>query len=181
VHSLLESSCANGPGLRVVLWLQGCPLGCPGCFNPQTHARAGGQAMAVDDLADRLDALSPTVEGLTISGGEPLQQAAALGRLLAAVRRRTALSVVLFSGFEWEEIEATSGSGEVLAHLDVLIAGRFDQARRVARGLIGSSNKTMHFLTDRYGPEDFGELPEAELIVQSDGSLVLSGIDPLQW
>jgi anaerobic ribonucleoside-triphosphate reductase activating protein len=181
VHYLLEASRGNGPGLRAVLWLQGCTLGCPECFNPQTHARAGGELVPVGELADRLETLPASVEGLTVSGGEPLQQAAPLSRLLARVRGRTTLSVVLLSGFAWGEIEAMKGSDQLLAHVDVLIAGRYDHTRRLARGLVGSSNKTVHFLTDRYGPQDFGQLSEAEVIVESDGSLMLTGIDPVKW
>jgi anaerobic ribonucleoside-triphosphate reductase activating protein len=184
VHHLLESSRANGPGLRAVLWLQGCTLGCPECFNPATHSRSGGELIGLDALAERLETLaadSSALEGLTISGGEPLQQRPALGRLLRRLRGSTRLSVVLFSGFAWEEIVAMQGSEQVLEHVDVLIAGRYDHARRVAHGLIGSANKTIHFLTDRYGPADFESLPDAELILDTDGSVVLTGIDPVRW
>lgn len=181
VHHLLERSRVNGPGLRAVLWLQGCTLGCPQCFNPQTHARIRGELFDVDSLAERLEALAGSVDGLTISGGEPLEQSLALSRLLRRVRQTTSLSVVLFTGFTWDEIESLAVSDQVLEHADVVIAGRYIHAQRVARGLVGSANKTLHFLTDRYKPTDFAALSEAEVIVDTDGSMVLTGIDPVRW
>jgi anaerobic ribonucleoside-triphosphate reductase activating protein len=66
-----------------------------------------------------------------------------------------------------------------LACLDVLLAGRFHASQRVARGLLGSRNKTVHFLTDRYQATDLNGVPEAELFVGSGGELTVSGIEPL--
>lgn len=72
-------------------------------------------------------------------------------------------------------------SSQVLKHVDILMAGRFIQEQRAASRLLGSANKTVHFLTNRYTPVDIAELPEAEIIIQPDGSMHFSGIDPLKW
>jgi len=177
IHRVVDASRANGPGVRAVVWVQGCTLNCPGCANPETHDPAGGTRVPVSILAEHICGISSKIEGITVSGGEPLQQASALAALLKEIRRRTRLSILLFSGYTMQEIEALKAGKAVLRLADVLIAGRYDRARRVARGLLASSNQTIHFLTDRYGPADLAEVPEAEVLIESDGTVVVTGID----
>jgi anaerobic ribonucleoside-triphosphate reductase activating protein len=181
VHRFLPHSRANGPGARAVLWLQGCSLGCPGCYNPATHPPGGGDIVPIEDLFARLVALGDGIEGLTVSGGEPLQQRTALLALLQQMRRATPLSVLVFTGFTWEEVGRFPEAGELLACTDVLIAGRYEVGRRLARGLVGSANKTVHFLTDRYTTADLEAVPLAEVLISAEGEVVLSGIDPVRW
>jgi len=203
VHQFLPLSRANGPGVRAVLWLQGCSLACPGCFNPETHRVDHGDVVTVDELLKRVTALREVVEGITISGGEPLQQFAAVTELLRRIRRETSLSVILFSGYTWDEImlkhdangpqdsstasrfrrvsRFASAGPEFLNYVDVLIAGRYQHHRRLAQGLRGSENKTVHLLTSRYTLDDLEQAPAAEVIVGAGGEVSLSGIDPVRW
>ena len=118
------------------------------------------------------------MEGLTISGGEPLQQAEAVVTLLEAARE-LGLSTLLFTGFSWEEIQRLPLAARLLAAMDVLLAGRFVQDQRVATGLIGSANKTLHLLTARHTLEEIQATPEAEAVILPDGRLILSGIRPI--
>lgn len=179
LHALVEGSQANGPGLRMVLWLQGCTLGCPGCFNPQTHPVQGGTQAAVSELFARIQAAASGIDGLTISGGEPLQQIGPLTALLQKVRQETNLSVVVFTGFEEDELPRIPGIEQLLACVDVLVAGRYSASQRLARSLLGSANKRLVFLTSRYQPDDFTGLPEAEVFIGLDGEMTFTGIDPL--
>ncbi len=181
VHSFEPSSRANGPGLRAVLWLQGCTLACPGCFNPQTHSMGGGEVVGIEGVLEQIRARIGKVEGLTISGGEPLLQRAALTELLRRLRMSAPLSIVVFTGFEWQEVQKMPGIANLLDNIDVLIAGRYRQEQRVARSLTGSANKTYHFLTGRYTPADFEAIPTTEVILSPGGEIHLSGIDPLKW
>jgi anaerobic ribonucleoside-triphosphate reductase activating protein len=181
IHHFLSHSRANGPGVRAVLWVQGCSLGCPGCFNPDTHAFTGGERVPVHDLFQRLVALSASINGLTISGGEPLQQRRALLALLQRVRWETSLSVVLFTGYTWEEVQHMPEAEALLPCVDILIAGRYDASQRLARDLCGSANKTIRFLTDRYTMADVQAVPLAEVIITATGAMVMSGIDPVRW
>jgi len=181
LHHFLPVSQVNGPGRRAVLWVQGCTLGCPGCFNPETHTGQQGETVTVDTLLERICGLEGRIDGITISGGEPLQQRRGLESLLSRVRVETGLSVVLFSGYTWEEIQGMPRADELLALVDVLLAGRYDQRQRVADGLLGSANKTIHLLSPRYSLADLEAVPQAEVIVGTDGELIFSGIDPLQW
>jgi anaerobic ribonucleoside-triphosphate reductase activating protein len=181
LHDFLPASRANGPGVRAVVWLQGCSLGCPGCYNPATHPFEGGELMPVEGLFRRIAELGGAIEGVTFSGGEPLQQRLALLRLLRRLRSDTALSVLLFTGYRWDEVRRMPESDDLLSALDVLIAGRYDQTQHLARELRGSANKTVHFLSDRYGPADLGEVPAAEVVITPDGEILATGIDPLRW
>jgi anaerobic ribonucleoside-triphosphate reductase activating protein len=181
LHAFLPVSRANGPGKRAVIWVQGCSLGCPGCFNPQTHPFAGGEGVPVDRLLQRLVVLQGQVEGLTISGGEPFQQARPLLALLQGLRAHTSLSVLVFSGFTWEELQRLPGAGQILDCVDVLISGRYRAEQRLAHGLLGSANKQVHCLTNRYTRGDFTAIPPAEVVIDAGGQVVLSGIDPLAW
>jgi anaerobic ribonucleoside-triphosphate reductase activating protein len=180
LHSFLPASTANGPGMRAVLWLQGCSLACPGCFNPATHSFEGGETVLVEDLVQRLAGL-PDIEGVTISGGEPLQQRPALLALLRRLRQTTSLSVLVFTGFTWEEVQRFPEAAELLPCIDVLLAGRYEQGQHLALDLRGSSNKTVHFLSSRYGPEDLHTVPVAEVVIELDGDVIASGIDPLRF
>ncbi|MCA9796206.1 MAG: 4Fe-4S cluster-binding domain-containing protein, partial [Candidatus Eremiobacteraeota bacterium] len=84
IADIVWSSRANGPGPRAVVWVQGCSLGCAGCFNPHTHDFQAGRWLPVPDLVEQLRGLP--VQGLTISGGEPLQQARAVGALVSRLK-----------------------------------------------------------------------------------------------
>lgn len=181
LHHFEPLSRSNGPGLRSVLWLQGCTLNCPGCFNPRTHDRNAGQLLTVASIYERILALGTQIEGITLSGGEPFQQAAALLALLQAVKRQTSLSVVLFTGYTWEETLHLPLSGEIFDCVDVLLAGRYQSTLRIASGLRGSSNKTVHFLSPRYSQTDLDQVPPAEIVIDANGEMRFSGIEPLRW
>ena len=181
VHHLEPASRVNGPGLRAVIWLQGCSLGCPGCFNPETHAIQGGQDFQVGDLVAWLRGEAGRIDGLTISGGEPLQQLSPLRAFLESVRVEFDIPVILFTGYTWDEIQKMPQSASLLSFVDVVIAGRFILVQRIANHLIGSSNKTIHFITHVYQAADFESVPSAEVIIGPAGEVRLSGIDPLNW
>jgi anaerobic ribonucleoside-triphosphate reductase activating protein len=181
VHHIEPLSRANGPGLRTVIWFQGCTLGCPGCFNPQTHPFEGGEVWTVEGLLQAVMPYADQSEGLTLSGGEPLQQGEGLVDFLTQVRRRTPWSVILFTGYTWEEVQTLPWGHAVLNQLDVVIAGRYQAKRRLARGLLGSTNKTVHFLTSRYSMADLEQVPESEVMIDMNGRVRISGIDPMHW
>ncbi len=177
VHATEARSRANGPGTRFVVWLQGCTLGCPGCFNPTTHDASGGRETTVAELAAELAAAN--VDGLTLSGGEPLQQPAAAAALLAEARA-LGLSTLVFSGYTLDEIRALPGGEGVLAHLDVLIDGRYVAGDRLATGLRGSANQRIQLLTSRHTIAEVEATPVAEIRIAPGGDVVLTGVNPLK-
>ncbi len=177
LHAFEPFSRANGPGLRAVVWFQGCTLGCTGCFNPTTHDPMGGYAYDTAQLAGDILALGNRIEGISISGGEPLQQSEALLDLLQLLDN-SPLSMLLFSGFSREEIKTLPTGPSILGRIDVLIAGRYDKDKRLGKNLLGSSNQQIHLLTDRYGKEELVRVPVRELVLHRDGGTTTSGLMP---
>ncbi|MBI3097682.1 MAG: radical SAM protein [Planctomycetes bacterium] len=176
LHAILPRSRANGPGLRTVIWFQGCTLGCPGCFNPETHSAEPRNVVSSKSLLSDVVRDAAGIEGVTISGGEPLQQAEGLLSLLAGIRRSTPLSIILFSGYRRFEIELLPLGPQILEHLDVLIDGRYVERRHLGSGLRGSSNQIIHLLTSRYTVGDLLRTPEGEILIDPAGKLTLSGV-----
>ncbi|MBA3457729.1 MAG: radical SAM protein [Deltaproteobacteria bacterium] len=180
LHAVEPRSRANGPGTRFVVWMQGCTLGCAGCFNPTTHDVAGGGEVAVTELVEQLrSARASGVTGLSLSGGEPLQQAPAAAALLAEARA-LGMSTLAFSGYTIEEIRELPSGPDVLARLDVLIDGRYVAGDRLASGLRGSANQRIQLLTSRYSLAEVEATPVAEIRIGPTGDVVLTGVNPLK-
>jgi anaerobic ribonucleoside-triphosphate reductase activating protein len=143
---IVRESIVDGPGVRYVVFVQGCPHRCPGCHNPATHDPSGGYEISSGELeADfsREAGENPLLSGLTISGGEPLIQAREL-LPLASSAKRLGLSVWLYTGYTIEEIAAKGDAGqkELLKMTDVLVDGRFDEnLRTLEAGFVGSLNQ----------------------------------------
>lgn len=148
---------AEGPGKRFALWFQGCPLRCPGCCNPEFLPFKGGEDRPLVDILDEIEtARSLGIEGITLLGGEPFAHAAG-GAALARECRQRSLSVMVFSGYTREEIEAMPdpAAAELLACTDILVDGPYLRDRPdTKRRWIGSINQRIHFLTDRYRADD---------------------------
>ena len=178
VHSAIPRSRVNGPGERLVAWVQGCTLACPGCFNAEACAPDGGYEVAVEDLARQvLD--TQGIEGITLSGGEPFQQAAPAAQLCGLVRE-TGRSVFVFSGYTLDEIQADRDPAkhELLALTDVLVGGRYVESRKCHLLWRGSDNQAVHFLTDRYCAAMFDlETPveEVEIVLNQRGEIQVTG------
>jgi anaerobic ribonucleoside-triphosphate reductase activating protein len=170
---ILPRSRANGPGERFVLWVQGCPLRCPGCWNPDTWPFERRDLRSVDDLAAVILA-TEGIEGVTFTGGEPFAQARALAALAERVRP-AGLSVFVFTGYDLEELTRPEHLA-LLAVTDVLVAGRYVESKRTT-GLAwrGSANQRVHFLSDRYGPADMNAVAEVEFHLDKDGTLTVTG------
>lgn len=169
----LPRSAANGPGERFVIWVQGCPLACPGCWNPDTWPFVRRETQSVDELTTAILA-TPGIEGVTLTGGEPFAQAKALAEL--ARRIRTAgLSVFVFTGYEQEEL-VRPDHRELLQNTDVLVTGRFVQAlATTSLPWRGSANQQVHFLTSRYNLLDAEAAVASEVLIAPDGTLTFTG------
>ena len=174
-HALLPHSRANGPGLRAVIWLQGCTRRCFGCFNPDTQPLEPRRLCTPEELWEWLNSVSG-IEGVTISGGEPLLQAKPLVALLNVVRSRSEFSVVLYSGYSIEEIYCLPGGPDVLSLVDVLVDGPYDHSQPADDGIRGSRNQGVRLLTDRYGPGDLKLAGTFEVVIRPDGTVIRTGV-----
>ncbi len=153
VAQLIADTEAEGPGRRFALWVQGCSLRCPGCCNPEMFAADRGRTGDSDALAAEALAV-PGLEGVSLLGGEPAQQAEALADFAERVRAG-GLSVMLYSGYTLAELQLQPGAVRLLRAVDLLVDGRFEQALpEKDRRWVGSSNQQLHFLTARYSPAD---------------------------
>lgn len=184
LHDFLDRSTENGPGVRAVIWVQGCTLQCPGCFNPETHSQKIRRLVPVEELAERILAISE-IEGVTVSGGEPFLQAAALAELGRALHTHD-LGVVVFSGFTFDQlIRAKNRDWDALLALtDLLIAGPFVQALRCNLALRGSRNQTLHFLSDRYSSlktQIEQDSNGVELLIEASGHITMTGFPDQEW
>lgn len=171
---------SEGPGARYALWVQGCSLRCASCCNPEMFAARGGEPWSVEALAREVIA-QPGIEGLTLLGGEPMEQAAPLAALATRVRA-AGLSVMTFTGFTLRELEAEGDPARLalVAASDLLADGRFVAATPGSRWpWLGSQNQVLHFLGDRYRPDDprFAAPNTVELRLSKDG-LTITGWAP---
>lgn len=177
-HTLPRSS-VNGPGLRFVVWTQGCPLACHGCWNPDTWPFAPRIVRPVESLIEEILG-TDGIEGVTFSGGEPFAQARPLAEVAAACRE-AGRSVVVFTGYERSELTSVAAEA-LLRQTDVLVAGRYVESERsLDLPWRGSANQTVHFLTTRYAAESVRQSPSIELHVTPLGEVVATGFPPVDW
>lgn len=173
---------ALGPGIRSVVWVQGCPLHCHGCIAPDWIPQREARLAHPDELAAELLA-DNHVSGLTLSGGEPMLQAAPLAAMVRAARRQRDVNVICYSGFTLGELrERPPGPGvaDLLEQVDVVIDGPYQEAVNDGKGLRGSSNQVVHHLTGRLigSAEALAGGPRTAEIRVRDRSVLLVGVPP---
>lgn len=126
---------ANGPGLRVVLWVSGCEHNCPFCHNPETHDPNSGTKADKDTVDEILAALSPDyISGITLSGGDPLypMNVKFISALVKAIRRKYGESrnIWCYTGYKFEQLVGRDeNTDDILKRIDVLVDGRFIKSK----------------------------------------------------
>ena len=195
LHALIPASRANGPGIRAVVFFQGCSIGCPKCWNPSTHQFLGTEVPVDAAVQEVLRAHHEhTLEGVTFSGGEPMQQADSLLRLIQCLHQQAPeLSFGMFSGYAEHELAKGQywvwGDGsseprrkrlwqEIRACLDFAILGRFNQAQPSKLPLRTSRNQILRLFSDRYTPADFSE-ELIEVSIHEGGRAEVTGFPTL--
>jgi len=153
VANICHLSKVNGPGIRSVVWVQGCRRNCPGCINPQTHPHKAVKLLDPVELGKRLCQIEQT-NGITLSGGEPFEQATACG-ILAETVKNQGKTVMVFTGFPFEQL-ITSQNTDIryfLDYIDLIVAGPYIQEFACESRLWqASNNQTVHFLTPEMSP-----------------------------
>ena len=144
ISGVISESIVEGPGFRYVVFTQGCPHGCPGCHNPQTHDFNGGTLIDPLTLLPEIDE-NPLLAGVTFSGGEPFVQPEALLPLAREIKAR-GLHLLIFSGYTYEQLQAMAASSEATAQLlrlcDTLIDGPYiEEQRDLTLQFRGSANQ----------------------------------------
>lgn len=137
-----------GPGVRYVLWVQGCDQRCTGCVAESAWNMELGSPIEIGALAFEI-ALSKA-DGITISGGEPFLQAEELAKMLDIVASKKDMGVIVYTGYKYEELLKKKDAKMLLSKIDLLIDGPYIQELDDGGSLRGSSNQRVISLTDRY-------------------------------
>jgi len=175
IAAIVPQSKIYGPGSRFVIWVQGCSLGCPGCWNPQMHSHERNNVSPIRDLVSMITAQSE-VEGITILGGEPLEQCDSVLALVREVKSLD-LTVMLYTGFEPNEVR-TQCKRKLVQSADVIVFGRYREDLRSTYLLWrGSSNQRIEFHNERYRKvyNATNEMNQAEIHISEDGSITVTG------
>ncbi|MDY7023886.1 MAG: 4Fe-4S single cluster domain-containing protein [Cyanobacteriota bacterium] len=140
-----------GPYKRAVIWVQGCPFACSGCIVPESWDETGGEVLTITELADWVLA-QPEIEGITVSGGEPMLQAEALVNLIDSVRQVRDLGIICYTGYQWSHLQQhrTIAQTSLLDRIDLLIDGTYIESLHDDLLWRGSSNQRLLMLTPRY-------------------------------
>ena len=169
----IARSLANGPGERFVVWVQGCPIHCPGCWNQDTWDPRGGREVSLDELVAQVSA-EAGLEGITFTGGEPMAQPEALAELAMACRAR-GLNVFIFTGYRQDQLKS-SAQQKLWSLADIVVAGPYVQAQRsFEHAWVGSANQQVHFVSTRYTAADQLNAVRAEAHLEADGTITWTG------
>ncbi len=166
-----------GPGVRFVLWVKGCDKHCPRCTSPDLRSSDGAKTATASELAEAVIAAAP--DGLTISGGEPMLQAAALAEMCRMVRKAMpGINIIVFTGRLLDEL-TSADQKDFLSQIDLLVDGEYVDELNDGVGLRGSSNQRLHFLTPALLPYEqellFGQR-RREIHLLNDYEILTIGI-----
>ena len=171
---------ALGPGRRLGIWFQGCSIRCAGCISGDTW-RFSESRISTQDVVGQLDGWLQQCDGVTVSGGEPFDQPAALVELLQRIRAVKPTNVLVYSGHPIERIAHDLRQVEGL--VDALISDPYLVHEPQHKPLRGSDNQRLHLLTPlgielfgRYAQADLGLAPQLDLMLDEDGTAWLAGI-----
>ena len=128
IAGIIKESIVDGPGIRLVVFTQGCVHNCIGCHNPETHSFTGGYYIEIEDIVEMVKK-NPLLDGITLSGGDPFLQAKDCA-ILANTIKNMGLNVITYTGYTFEEIikemEINKSWKELLLTTDILVDGKFD-------------------------------------------------------
>lgn len=168
------SSSIYGPGERYVIWVQGCSIRCEACWNYEMWSLETKIQKSVEELFKEIEQLKIEIEGITILGGEALDQYEEVFELCKK-NFQSGLSVMLYTGYEREEIQSLQKE-EILEFVDILIPGRYKKEfRNTNLQWRGSENQEIQFLTKRYSSSIVEEGNYVEINIDEWGSTTILG------
>lgn len=159
VAGIVKESVVDGPGLRFVIFTQGCPHRCIDCHNPNTHDVAGGYEVSITKLLNSINT-TKLIAGVTFSGGEPFIQAATCAKLAQLIKQsERKLNIVAYSGYYYAELltmaKKDSTINDFLQLIDILIDGPYDVTQKnLNLPFRGSDNQNITYLTQLPGYAD---------------------------
>ena len=172
-----------GPGKRIGLWVQGCSMRCPECMAPELFDKNEKNKQSVLEIFEKLYSISEGYAGVTISGGEPFEQANALLVLTDLIIRNTEMDIMIYTGFTLDEI--LSGSKDkiqLLSKIDILVDGPFKVELSNKKLWRGSDNQKICFLSKRsqkyksYTNAEYPNIRKLNIYEISNGTFSIVGI-----
>lgn len=150
VAGQIIESLSNGPGMRYVIFFQGCDHHCDGCHNPHTWEKGIGQSFSIDRIINSM-LISPFVKGVTISGGEPFLQVLGLRELVENILNKTTLNILIYTGYTLEELRKRQDENIdfILNNIDYLIDGKYQKNNPTTRLYIGSDNQRIYDMKNK--------------------------------
>ncbi|MCB5559910.1 anaerobic ribonucleoside-triphosphate reductase activating protein [Anaerosalibacter bizertensis] len=144
VAGIVKESIVDGPGIRLVVFGQGCKHHCPGCHNPESHSFEGGELMEIDSIMELVKE-NPLLDGVTLSGGDPFEQSESFA-ILAKKVKELGLNIITYTGYTYEEIldniDLVPGWKKLLYSTDILVDGKFEiDKKSLMLKFKGSSNQ----------------------------------------
>ncbi len=140
IGGILYDSVVDGPGLRTVVFFQGCPHGCIGCHNPDSWVFEEKTLYNVKDLVNEVINKS-SEKKVTISGGEPFSQKEVLLDLVKLLKNEE-FHICVYTGYLYEELKSDEVANDVLNNIDILIDGKFELDKiDHSNSFIGSTNQ----------------------------------------
>ena len=150
VDRILYPVTSLGPGKRLCIWVSGCNARCEGCANPELWTQRPEQFISVENLALAIkkSVMGKEIEGITISGGEPFDQAVDVIKLLNLLNCK--VDILVFSGYLYEEIKNDITKNMLLEMIDVFVDGRYIEELNDGRSALkGSSNQCIYILNEK--------------------------------
>ena len=136
ITQIRKTDVANGTGIRVTIFVAGCTHRCAGCFNREYFSFEAGE-LVTEETMDQIILLSQKdyIEGLSVLGGEPLQQVfdKTLVTLLKRFKQEVGKSIWLYTGYTYEEAIQRQERLDILSYCDVLVDGKFEIAQKDLR------------------------------------------------
>ena len=180
LHNFIEKADTLGPGMRCCVWFQGCCRNCKGCMTPESQSVDGGFSIEVDELVENILS-TDSIEGITVSGGEPFCQSKALFELLKAIKAKSDLGVIIYTGYYLDELKDMNLTevDEIITSLaDLIVDGPYIEALNDNKSMRGSANQNFHFITSRYQEQadTFGVLGRKVAIQVRENKVDLVGI-----
>lgn len=180
VHNILYQSKVNGPGVRSVIWVQGCDKRCEGCWNPETWDILSGYTTTLGQILKDMPINS--VEGLTFSGGEPFLQPLACAELATIVKQQ-GKSIMCYTGYEYTDLIESNNEriNTFLSCIDILVDGPYKKDIPPVHPWAGSGNQRVLFLKEgRIVKEESYKgkaiAVEHEIIISEDGTITCTGM-----
>jgi anaerobic ribonucleoside-triphosphate reductase activating protein len=144
ISGVAQDSIVDGEGIRLAVFVQGCPHHCLGCHNPETHDFNGGRAVDTTEIIAMMDG-NPLLDGVTLSGGEPFCQPEEC-KVIADAAHERGLNVWCYTGYTLGQIiyGRDPSKRSLLKSIDVLVDGRYvEDARTLALPWRGSTNQRL--------------------------------------